>query len=58
MLWNPIDLGYAAVYVILEVADEKLKPCDRGAGGKLGKFEILARETRPTFPRWPSGADA
>jgi L-rhamnose mutarotase len=44
VLWNPIDLGCGAVYVILEVADGKLKPGGRVPGAKLGKFEILARE--------------
>src|SRR3984885_12770845 len=39
VLWNPVDLGYAATYVMRAVADGKLKPgstsVDAGNRGKL-----------------------
>jgi hypothetical protein len=42
VLWNPVDLGYAAVHVMRAVADGKLQP---GAGeveaGRLGKLQIV-----------------
>jgi ABC-type sugar transport system substrate-binding protein len=42
VLWNPVDLGYAAVHVMRAVVDGKLQP---GAGeveaGKLGKLQIV-----------------
>jgi ABC-type sugar transport system substrate-binding protein len=42
VLWNPVDLGYAATQVMRSVIDGKLKP---GAttvdGGKLGKLNII-----------------
>ncbi|HET9019303.1 MAG TPA: substrate-binding domain-containing protein, partial [Acetobacteraceae bacterium] len=42
VLWNPVDLGYAAVYAMRAVADGKLKP---GAteldAGKLGKLKVV-----------------
>jgi rhamnose transport system substrate-binding protein len=41
VLWNPVDLGYAAVYAARAVADGKLKPGDKELdAGKLGKLSI------------------
>ena len=42
VLWNPIDLGYAAVYVMRAVADGKLKPgATTVEAGKLGKLNVI-----------------
>lgn len=42
VLWNPIDLGYAAAYVMRDVVDGKLKPGDTEAdAGKLGKLKVV-----------------
>jgi ABC-type sugar transport system substrate-binding protein len=42
VLWNPVDLGYAATYVIRAVADGKLKPGDTSVeAGKLGKLSVV-----------------
>ena len=42
MLWNPVDLGYAAVYVMRAVVDGKLKPGDASVeAGKLGKLQVV-----------------
>jgi rhamnose transport system substrate-binding protein len=42
VLWNPIDLGYAATYVLRAVADGKLKPGDTSVdAGKLGKLNVI-----------------
>jgi len=42
VLWNPVDLGYAAVYVMRAVADGTLKPGDTEvAAGKLGKLKVV-----------------
>ena len=42
VLWNPVDLGYAAVYVTRAVADGKLKPGDTSVvAGKLGKLNVV-----------------
>jgi ABC-type sugar transport system substrate-binding protein len=42
ILWNPVDLGYAAAYAMRAVIDGKLKP---GAteldAGKLGKLKVI-----------------
>ncbi len=41
VLWNPVDLGYAAVYAARAIADGKLKPGDKELeAGKLGKLPI------------------
>jgi len=41
VLWNPVDLGYAAVYAARAIADGKLKPGDTELdAGKLGKLPI------------------
>jgi ABC-type sugar transport system substrate-binding protein len=45
VLWNPVDLGYAAVYVARALADGTLKPGDTEvAAGKLGKLPITGSE--------------
>jgi ABC-type sugar transport system substrate-binding protein len=42
VLWNPVDLGYAATYVIRAVADGKLKPGATSVeAGKLGKLNVI-----------------
>jgi len=42
VLWNPIDLGYAAVYVMRAVVDGKLKPGDTSVeAGRLGKLNVI-----------------
>src|SRR5277367_4825747 len=42
VLWNPVDLGYAATFVIRAVADGKLKPGATSVdAGKLGKLNVV-----------------
>src|SRR5271170_6615134 len=42
VLWNPIDLGYAAAMVMRDVVDGKLKPGDASVeAGKLGKLSVV-----------------
>ncbi len=42
VLWNPVDLGYAAVYATRAVADGKLKPgASEVAAGKLGTLKVV-----------------
>src|ERR1700722_2407654 len=42
ILWNPVDLGYAATYVMRAVADGKLKPGSTSVdAGKLGKLNVV-----------------
>jgi len=42
VLWNPVDLGYAAVQVMRAVVDGKLKPgATEIAAGKLGNLKIV-----------------
>jgi ABC-type sugar transport system substrate-binding protein len=42
VLWNPVDLGYAAVHVMRAVVDGKLKPGDTEVeAGKLGKLQVV-----------------
>ncbi len=42
VLWNPVDLGYAAVYVMRAVVDGKLKPGSTSVeAGKLGKLNVV-----------------
>ena len=42
VLWNPIDLGYAAVQVMRAVVDGKLQPGDKEvAAGRLGTLQIV-----------------
>jgi ABC-type sugar transport system substrate-binding protein len=48
VLWNPIDLGYAATYVVRAVVDGKLKPGDTSVdAGKLGKLNVVNGTWRP-----------
>jgi rhamnose transport system substrate-binding protein len=42
VLWNPVDLGYAATYVMRAAVDGKLKPGATSVdAGKLGKLNII-----------------
>ncbi|MGK9167687.1 substrate-binding domain-containing protein [Inquilinus limosus] len=42
VLWNPIDLGYAAMYVLRAVADGTLKPGATSVkAGKLGDLQVV-----------------
>ncbi len=42
VLWSPVDLGYAAAYVMRAVADGKLKPgATEVEAGKLGKLQVV-----------------
>lgn len=42
VLWNPIDLGYAAVYVMRAVVDGELSPGDTSvSAGRLGELQIV-----------------
>ena len=42
VLWNPVDLGYAAVYAARAAADGKLKPGSTELeAGKLGKLQVV-----------------
>src|SRR6202011_5943679 len=42
VLWNPVDLGYAATYVLRAVADGTLKPGATSVkAGKLGDLQVV-----------------
>jgi len=42
VLWSPVDLGYAAVYVMRAVVDGKLSPGDTEVeAGRLGKLQVV-----------------
>jgi rhamnose transport system substrate-binding protein len=42
VLWNPVDLGYAAVYVMRAVVDGTLKPGDTSVeAGRLGTLQVV-----------------
>ena len=42
VLWNPIDLGYAAVYVTRAVVDGTFKPGDTSvSAGRLGDLQVV-----------------
>jgi ABC-type sugar transport system substrate-binding protein len=42
VLWNPVDLGYAAVHVMRAVVDGKFKPGDTEVeAGRLGKLQVV-----------------
>jgi rhamnose transport system substrate-binding protein len=42
VLWNPVDLGYAAVHVTRAVVDGKLEPGDKEVeAGRLGALQIV-----------------
>lgn len=42
VLWNPVDLGYAAIYAMRAAVDGKLKPGDTELdAGRLGKLNVI-----------------
>ena len=42
LIWNPVDLGYAAVYVTRAVVDGKLNPGDASVeAGRLGTLQVV-----------------
>jgi len=42
VLWNPVDLGYAAVYVMRAVVDGTFKPGDTSVeAGRLGTLQVV-----------------
>jgi rhamnose transport system substrate-binding protein len=42
VLWNPVDLGYAAMYVLRAVTDGTLKPGATSVkAGKLGELKVV-----------------
>ncbi|MBL8134400.1 MAG: substrate-binding domain-containing protein [Anaerolineae bacterium] len=42
VLWNPIDLGYAAVYVLRAVVDGEFAPGDTSVmAGRLGELQVV-----------------
>ena len=42
VLWNPVDLGYAAVHVMRAVVDGKLKAGDTSVeAGRLGTLQVV-----------------
>jgi len=42
ILWNPVDLGYAAVYVMRAIADGTFQPGDTSVeAGRLGELEVV-----------------
>lgn len=42
VLWNPVDLGYAAMYVLRAVSDGTLKPGAKSVkAGKLGELQVV-----------------
>jgi ABC-type sugar transport system substrate-binding protein len=42
VLWNPVDLGYAAIQVMRQVVDGKLQPgATSVAAGRLGELQIV-----------------
>ncbi len=42
VLWNPVDLGYAAMYAMRAVADGTLKPGSTSLkAGKLGELQVI-----------------
>ena len=42
VLWSPVDLGYAAVYVMRAVVDGKLAPGGTDVeAGRLGKLQVV-----------------
>ncbi len=44
VLWNPVDLGYAAMHVLRAVADGTLKPGATSVkAGKLGELQVDQR---------------
>ena len=42
VLWNPVDLGYAAVYVTRAIVDGEFAPGDTSVmAGKLGELAVV-----------------
>jgi rhamnose transport system substrate-binding protein len=42
VLWNPIDLGYAATYVLRAIVDGELSPGDTSVmAGRLGELQVV-----------------
>ena len=42
VLWNPVDLGYASVYVMRAVVDGELMPGDASvSAGRLGDLQVV-----------------
>ena len=42
VLWNPVDLGYAAVYVMRAIVDGELSPGDTSVmAGRLGELQVV-----------------
>lgn len=42
VLWNPVDLGYAAIYAMRAVVDDKIKPgATELEAGRLGKLKVI-----------------
>lgn len=42
VLWNPIDLGYAATYIMRAIVDGQLKPGDSSVeAGRLGTLQVV-----------------
>jgi hypothetical protein len=42
VLWNPVDLGYAAVYVMRAVIDGTFQPGDTSVmAGRLGELPVV-----------------
>lgn len=42
VLWNPVDLGYAAMYALRAIADETLKPGSVSLkAGRLGELKVV-----------------
>jgi rhamnose transport system substrate-binding protein len=42
VLWNPVDLGYAATYVLRAAADQTLKAGDKSVkAGRLGELQVV-----------------
>ena len=42
VLWNPVDLGYAAIYAMRAVVDGKIKPgATELEAGRLGKLKVI-----------------
>jgi rhamnose transport system substrate-binding protein len=44
VLWNPVDLGYLAVYVANAQIEDKMPKSDTFEAGRLGKVEVIAED--------------
>jgi rhamnose transport system substrate-binding protein len=55
VLWNQLDLGYAAAHAMRAQIDGTLKPGDTEfEAGKLGKLKIINGSHRRSLPRQTS----